>query len=231
MSDDIMICENISSIRKKIEETALRAGRNPSEVKLLGATKNVPVSKIKEAVSCGLDLFGENYVQEAKTKISDLGPGITLHFIGRLQVNKAKYAVRLFDLIHSLDSEELALELNRRARSVPRRLPVLIEINLGEEKSKGGIIPAELQDFISKILPLENLVVRGLMTIPPFFENPEEARPFFRRLRELKENLEFPGLILDELSMGMSGDFEVAIEEGATIVRIGTALFGPRSTV
>ncbi|MEW6326164.1 MAG: YggS family pyridoxal phosphate-dependent enzyme [Thermodesulfobacteriota bacterium] len=226
-----MLSENIDAVQKRISEAACRAGRDPSRVKLLAATKAVPVARIREAISYGLKLFGENYVQEARAKIEEVGPGVSWHFIGRLQTNKARHAVRLFDLIHSLDNEDLAMELNRRAAAVPRIMPVLIEVNLSEEESKGGIIPDALLPFLEKIAMLPNLSVCGLMAIPPFFADPEKARPYFCRLKELGEEIQarnIPNIRLEELSMGMSGDFEVAIEEGATIVRIGTVLFGPR---
>lgn len=226
-----MLSENIDAVQKSISEAACRAGRDPSGVKLLAATKAVPVAMIKEAVSCGLKLFGENYVQEARAKIEEVGLGVSWHFIGRLQTNKARHAVRLFDLIHSLDNEDLAMELNRRAVAVPRIMPVLIEVNLSGEENKGGITPDALLPFLEKVAALPNLSVRGLMTMPPFFADPEKARPYFRRLKELGEEIRvrnIPNIRLEELSMGMTGDFEVAVEEGATIIRIGTALFGPR---
>jgi pyridoxal phosphate enzyme (YggS family) len=226
-----MLSENIDAVQKRISEAAGRAGRNPSTVKLLAATKAVPVARIREAISCGLKLFGENYVQEARSKIEEVGPGVFWHLIGRLQTNKARYAVRIFDLIHSLDNEDLAIELNRRAAAVPRIMPVLIEVNLSGEENKGGLAPDALLPFLEKVAALPNLSVRGLMTMPPFFADPEKARPYFRRLEELGEEIQsrkIPNIRLEELSMGMTGDFEVAIEEGATIVRIGTALFGPR---
>ncbi|MDP2992014.1 MAG: YggS family pyridoxal phosphate-dependent enzyme [Deltaproteobacteria bacterium] len=226
-----MLSENIDAVQKKISEAAGRAGRDPSGVKLLAVSKTVPVARLREAISYGLKLFGENYVQEARAKIKEVGPGVSWHFIGRLQTNKAKYAVRLFDLIHSLDNEELAIELNRRAAAVPRIMPVLIEVNLSGEENKGGIAPDTLLPFLEKVAVLPNLSVRGLMTMPPFFADPEKARPYFRHLKDLGEEIRvrnIPNIRLEELSMGMTGDFEVAVEEGATIVRIGTALFGPR---
>lgn len=226
-----MLSENLDAVQERISGAACRAGRDPSTVKLLAATKAVPVARIKEAISCGLKLFGENYVQEARSKIEEVGSGVSWHFIGRLQTNKARYAVRLFDLIHSLDNEGLAIELNRRAAAVPRIMPVLIEVNLSGEENKGGIAPAALLPFLEKVAVLPSLSVRGLMTMPPFFADPEKARPYFRRLEKLREDIQsrkIPSIRLEELSMGMTGDFEVAIEEGATIVRIGTALFGPR---
>ncbi len=227
-----MISENVDSVRRRISEACGRSGRDVSTVRLVAVTKTVPVPRIREAVSCGLRLFGENYIQEARAKTEELGAGILWHFIGRLQTNKAKYAVDLFDLVHSLDSEHLALELNRRAGNVPRVMPVLIEVNLSGEKTKAGISPDRLPAFLRVLAGLQNISVQGLMTMPPFFDDPERARPYFRRLRELRGEVQaaFPDVDLKELSMGMTGDFETAIEEGATIVRIGTALFGPRET-
>ncbi|MFH1147332.1 MAG: YggS family pyridoxal phosphate-dependent enzyme [Pseudomonadota bacterium] len=226
-----MLSENINAIKKRIEEASRRSGREISSVKLLAATKSIPVPVLKEAISLGLGLFGENYIQEARKKIEEMGRAVSWHFIGRLQTNKAKYAVRLFDLIHSLDGEDLALELNRRAAAIPRILPVLIEVNLGAETAKGGIAPREICAFLGRLSGLSSISVRGLMTMPPCFDDPERARPHFRKLREIRDDIraEFPGMNLSELSMGMTGDFEAAIEEGATIIRVGTALFGPRS--
>lgn len=225
------LMQDLASLQERISAAALRAGRDPAGVRLLAATKTVPVARIKEAISCGLHLFGENYVQEARTKIEEIGREVSWHFIGRLQTNKAKHAVRLFDLIHSVDNESLALELNRRAGTVPRIMPILIEVRLSAETGKAGLTPDVLLPLIEKVAGLPNISIRGLMTMPPFFEDPEKARPYYRRLRRLRDEIhsrKIPNLDLAELSMGMSGDFEVAIEEGATIVRIGEALFGPR---
>ncbi len=225
------LSENIDSVKKRIHAAACRAGREPSTVKLLVATKTVPVDRIREAISYGLNLFGENYIQEARAKIEEIGHEVSWHFIGRLQTNKARYAVRLFDLIHSLDNEGLAVELNRRAAAISRVMPVLIETNLSGEASKAGLAPGAVSPFMEKIAVLPNLSMRGLMTMPPFFEDAEKARPYFRRLKDLREEIKsrkIPNVQLEELSMGMTADFEVAIEEGATIVRIGSALFGPR---
>ncbi len=226
------IAERLKTIRERIAQAALRAGRSPKEIKLLAASKTVSVEKIRQAAAAGVQLFGENYVQEAREKIKQLKDlGLTWHLIGHLQKNKAKLAVELFDLIETVDSLSLAEELDRRARARGRVMPILVEVNIGGEKSKAGVAPQDLLKFIGEIAPLANLRVCGLMTIPPFREDPEEVRPYFRQLRELAEELKraaIPGVEIKDLSMGMSHDFEVAIEEGATIIRLGTAIFGPR---
>ena len=225
-----MLSENIKAVKERIEEAAKCSGREPSSVKLLAATKSVPVPVLEKAISLGLDLFGENYIQEARKKIEQIGRAVSWHFIGRLQTNKAKYAVRLFDLIHSLDNEDLALELNKRASAIPKVVPVLIEVNLSGETVKGGIAPSEVRSFLERIAGLSSISIRGFMTMPPYFDDPEKARPYFRELKAIRDEMQtaFPDMSLSELSMGMTGDFEVAIEEGATIIRVGTALFGSR---
>lgn len=225
-----MLSENIKAVKERIEEAAKRSGRESSSVKLLAATKSVPAPVLKEAISLGLDLFGENYIQEARKKIEEIGRAVSWHFIGRLQTNKAKYAVRLFDLIHSLDNEDLALELNRRASAIPKIIPVLVEVNLSGETVKGGIAPSEIRSFLERIAGLSSISIRGFMTMPPYFDDPEKVRPYFRKLKKIRGEMQtaFPDMSLSELSMGMTGDFEVAIEEGATMIRVGTALFGSR---
>jgi hypothetical protein len=225
------IAENLERVREKIAEAALRSARSPESVKLVGVTKIVDVERIKEAVSAGLQILGENYVQEAQDKIEQLGDRASWHFIGRLQRNKAKYAVKLFDLIQTVDSLKLATELNRRAQPLERVIPIIIQVNLAGEASKGGVHPPECISLIRQIAELPNLRVQGLMTMPPFFNDPERARPYFRQLRELSEQVaeaEVVGVEMKEISMGMSGDYEAAIEEGATLVRVGTAIFGER---
>ena len=228
-----MLIENASNILKKISHAAMRAGRSPDEVKLIAVTKTVGIETIKEAIDAGLRIFGENRVQEAQKKISDLkfeisNSNIEWHLIGHLQKNKAKYAVQLFDLIHTVDSIELAEELNKQAEKIGKIQRVLVQVKLSEEETKHGISEKGLLPVIERIKSLNNLKLEGLMTMPPFFEDPEKARPYFRRLREIRDNAERNGFNLPELSMGMSNDFEVAIEEGATMVRIGTAIFGER---
>jgi pyridoxal phosphate enzyme (YggS family) len=228
------LIDTIRSIYKRISHAAVRAGRNPEEVKLIAVTKTVTVSQIKEAIDAGLRTFGENRVQEARVKIEELSaksmtmPSVSWHLIGHLQKNKANYAVRLFDLIHSLDSTGLAEELNSQAEKIGRVQEVLVEVKLSPEETKHGVARTELPQLLKMLQTMNHLSVRGLMTVPPFFEHPEEARPYFRELRELRDEAEAAGYPLPELSMGMSHDFEVAIEEGSTMVRIGTALFGER---
>lgn len=231
-----------------MSHAAMRSGRNPADIILIAVTKTVATATIKEAIDAGLRIFGENRVQEALEKISNLKPQITLpspplnkggaiggvewHLIGHLQKNKAKHAVQLFDLIHSLDSVELAEELNKQAEKIGKMQRVLVQVKLSEEETKQGISEDELIMLLKKIQRLKNLKLKGLMTMPPYFENPEDVRPYFRKLRELRDLINTSRIThyaLRELSMGMSHDFEVAIEEGATMVRIGTAIFGERS--
>src|SRR5208337_4473917 len=230
-----MLIENTSVILKKMSHAATCAGRSPDGVKLIAVTKTVGIAKIKEAVDIGLRIFGENRVQEAQEKIPGLKSKISdsrieWHLIGHLQKNKAKYAVRLFDLIHTINSVELAEETNRQAEKIGKIQKVLVQVKLSGEETKHGVSEEELVPLLKRVKELNNLQLKGLMTIPPFFEDPENTRPYFRRLRELSDKAEEAGYDLTELSMGMSGDFEVAIEEAATMVRIGTALFGERST-
>jgi len=212
----------------------MRAGRRPEEVRLVAVTKTVGVEEIKQALDVGLRMFGENRVQEAKEKISNLKSEISnakieWHMIGHLQSNKVRPAVQLFDLVHSVDSAGLAEEINKEAARIGKVQRVLIEVKLSEEATKSGISEPELSALIEKVAKLGNLKLEGLMTMPPFFDEPERARPYFKRLRELRDALAEKGFSLPELSMGMSGDFDVAIEEGATLVRVGTAIFGERS--
>jgi pyridoxal phosphate enzyme (YggS family) len=225
--------KNLKSILNRIELACKRSGRDPSSVTLVGVGKTIPAERILEAASNGLKHLGENYVQEARDKKATLkDAGLTWHFIGHLQTNKAKAAVELFDWIQTVDRTELAQKLDKaslKLRTEP--LPVLIEVNIGKEPTKSGIMPEELKNFYDTLSAFDGLIVKGLMVIPPFFEDPEMVRPFFRRTRELLDELRLHSRSpeqLTELSMGMSHDFEVAIEEGATMVRIGTALFGER---
>jgi pyridoxal phosphate enzyme (YggS family) len=187
---------------------------------------------VKEAIDAGVAILGENYVQEARDKFNVLSMyPVSWHFIGHLQSNKAKYAVRLFDLIHSVDTLKLARELNKQAKKVNKVQNILIQANISKEPSKSGADVENVASLIKDISILENLSVKGLMTMPPYFNNPEKVRPYFSALRNLRDQIRkaLPGVVLDELSMGMTGDFEVAIEEGATLVRIGTAIFGERT--
>ena len=225
------IQNNLEEIQRRIHEACARSGREPGEVKLVAVTKNVPVDRIRKAMACGIRCFGENYVQEALPKIRALGPDVEWHFIGHLQSNKAKQVVGTFHVIQTVDRVSLAQEIDRRAAR-REAVPVLVEVNIAGEQTKSGVAPGELQNLLDALIQFSNLAVRGLMTMPPFFEDPEDARPFFRSLRELRDRFRDripPPHCLDDLSMGMTGDFDVAIEEGATFVRIGTALFGPRT--
>lgn len=222
------IKENYLKVMERAERAAQKAGRNPGEIKLVAVSKTVEVARIKEAIEAGVSILGENYVQEAQKKIEEIGRPVSWHFIGHLQSNKAKYAVSLFDMIHSLDSIPLAEELNRRVEKEGQTINVLIEVNLSGETTKFGTEEARAFDIASGVLNLSHLYLVGLMTMPPYFDDPELSRPYYVRLRELKEKMIKEGIPLRELSMGMSNDFEVAIEEGATFVRVGTAIFGER---
>jgi len=229
-----LISENLKYIKQSIVKAAKRVGRDPSEIKLLAVTKEQSDVIVTEAIQAGMTLLGENKVQEASGKIEVLGRnGLEWHFIGRLQKNKVKFIFDLFDLIHSVDSFSLAEAIHKKAQKIGSCMPILLQINISGEKSKLGINPLNLPEEIKKIAKLEGVKVCGLMTIPPFNSNPENSRSYYVRLRELRDtcsNLNIPRINLNELSMGMSNDYEVAIEEGATLVRVGTGLFGPRST-
>ena len=229
-----MISENLKYLKQSIVKAAKRVGRDPSEIKLLAVTKEQSDVIVTEAIQAGMTLLGENKVQEASGKIEVLGRnGLEWHFIGRLQKNKVKFIFDLFDLIHSVDSFSLAEAIHKKAQKIGSCMPILLQINISGEKSKLGINPLNLPEEIKKIAKLEGVKVCGLMTIPPFNSNPENSRSYYVRLRELRDtcsNLNIPRINLNELSMGMSNDYEVAIEEGATMVRVGTGLFGPRST-
>ncbi len=222
------IQERLAAVQRRIETAAARSGRPSSTVTLVAVSKTMSAVAIREAVSAGVKILGENRVQEAREKIEALPGAAEWHLIGHLQTNKAKLAVGLFDCIHSLDSVRLAQELGRHAEEAGRRLRCLVEVNLGEEAQKSGVDAAEVRPLLEAARRLPQLSVQGLMTIPPFLPDPESVRPFFRRLRDLRDRLESEGWTLPDLSMGMSHDFEGAIEEGATRVRIGTAIFGSR---
>jgi pyridoxal phosphate enzyme (YggS family) len=222
------IKENLLRVRERIEKAARKAGRDPNEIKLVAVSKTVETLRIKEAILAGVTILGENYVQEAQKKIEEIGRPVSWHFIGHLQSNKAKYAIRLFDMIHSLDSASLAEELNRRAEQAGRVMKVMIEVNLSKEATKFGTDEEMMLNLAKRIQTLNHLFLEGLMTMPPYFDSPEMSRPYYIALRELKEKMAKEGIPMKELSMGMSNDFEIAIEEGATFVRVGTAIFGPR---
>jgi len=225
------IAENVARVRERMETAARRAGRDPGKIRLVAVSKTVESDRIRQALEAGVDSLGENYVQEAQKKIEELGRGAAWHFIGHLQSNKAKAAVRLFDWVHSVDSFRLAQELSRVAGQQNKVLPVLLQINLGQETTKFGALQDDTFRLLEQMGLLPGISVKGLMTLPPFFDNPEESRPYFHALRDLAEAVsrrKIAGVSMEELSMGMSNDFETAIEEGATLVRVGTAIFGPR---
>jgi len=223
---------NINKIMQKIAAAAKRCNRSPDTVKLLAVTKTVPPQIIEQAIGAGLKAFGENYVQEAREKIARIQERVQWHMIGHLQTNKAKYVVNLFDYIHSVDRLELAREIDRRAEMAGRQINILIEVNISGESSKSGIRASEAIELIKNVSMMRNLSVRGLMTMAPYSDNPENSRPYFAALKDLQQKIiqeGIAGIQMDELSMGMTDDFEVAIEEGATMVRIGRAIFGERN--
>lgn len=227
------IAEALKKVQTQIDHAAIRSGRNPADIKLVAVTKTVNVSEIIEAIQAGVSILGENRVQDARKKIEShelrvMGGKIEWHLIGNLQKNKARYSVELFDLIHSVDSVALAEEINSHARKIEKKQRVLVQVKLSDELTKHGISDNDLMYLLSKIQSMECLKLEGLMTMPPYFEDPEKARPYFRRLKQLADKVVEKGFTLNELSMGMSNDFEVAIEEGATLVRVGTAIFGER---
>jgi pyridoxal phosphate enzyme (YggS family) len=221
--------DNIESVRKRIAAACVKSGRNPDGITLLAVTKNQPAAVVAEAVSLGLQIFGENRVQEAKLKIPASPNRAHWHFIGHLQSNKARDAVALFEAIESVDSLELAAELERQADKRGKTIQILAEVNVVGEASKFGWNPTKLANEIVALGSFRHLELHGMMTVAPYARNPETVRPVFKRLRELRDRCsELLGAPLPTLSMGMSGDFEVAIEEGSTLVRIGTGLFGAR---
>jgi len=225
------IAENVARVRERMEAAARRAGRDLGKIRLVAVSKTVGLERILQAVEAGVDSLGENYVQEAQEKIGALEQRVSWHFIGHLQSNKAKAAARLFDWVHSVDSLKLAEELSRAGKQQSKILPVLLQVNLGKEETKFGAQEEEVFRLLERMGSLPGVSIKGLMAMPPFFENPEESRPYFRALRIMAENVskrQISGVLMEELSMGMSNDFEVAIEEGATLVRVGTAVFGPR---
>ncbi|MEW6715199.1 MAG: YggS family pyridoxal phosphate-dependent enzyme [Nitrospirota bacterium] len=227
------ITANLKTVNEKISRSALKAGRDPQDVKLIAVTKTVALPDIMEAVNTGLLILGENKVQEAEKKVKSeelrvKSEKIEWHLIGHLQKNKAKTAVELFDLIHTIDSIELADGVNKQAKKMSKKQRVLIQVKLSDEATKHGVEEKDMMELFEAVSKMQNLKLEGLMTIPPYFADPEKVRPYFRRLRELREKAGKKGYNLPELSMGMSNDFEVAIEEGSTMVRIGTAIFGER---
>ncbi len=227
-----MICSNLTTIKKKITAAAQGCNRNPGDVRLVAVSKKMDVKLIQQACDCGQILFGENYLQEAKGKINQLDKKLKWHFIGHLQSNKARQAAELFQVIETVDRLKIARLLDKHAGELGKKLDILIQVNIAGEQQKAGISPERTRELITNISELANLHVRGLMMIPPFTKTPEESRPWFHQVKQLSIDLAQKELFHDnesvELSMGMSGDFTVAIEEGATLVRVGTAIFGPR---
>ncbi|MGQ9487229.1 MAG: YggS family pyridoxal phosphate-dependent enzyme [Armatimonadota bacterium] len=220
------IAHNVERVRERIARACARAGRKPDEVILIAVSKTVDIARIEQAIYAGISHFGENYYQEAREKIPAVQAPVQWHFIGHLQRNKVRGVVPLFEWIHTVDDEELAREIDRRAQVVGRRQRVLIEVNIAREPQKYGVFPEEALSLAERITQLPNVQVEGFMGMAPIVERAEQARPYFAELRRLFEQL--PEANRAHLSMGMSQDFEVAIEEGATMVRIGTAIFGPR---
>jgi PLP dependent protein len=214
---------NLERVRERVAKAAERAGRRESDVLLIGVSKTVEVARIRQAIEAGVSALGENRVQEAKEKVAEIGRPVPWHLIGHLQTNKVRDALELFDVIHSLDRLGLAMELDKRAQARGRTVDALVEVNVAGEASKGGVSPDGLGALLDAVAALSAVKVRGLMAIPPEAKEHDDSRVWFRALRKLGERYGF-----SELSMGMSGDFEVAIEEGATLVRVGTAIFGPR---
>jgi PLP dependent protein len=227
-----MIENNLKHIKDTIRSTATKCGRNPADIKLIAVSKRFPASAILEASQYGQTIFGENYIQEAALKHEEVGGKIQLHFIGHLQSNKAKIAASIFDMIETVDNYKLAKTLNRHAENLNRDLKILIQVNIGKDPHKSGVLPEETEKLLESISHLPKLQICGLMTIPPLENTPEESRLHFKKLRELSEILAPKGYFHNqstiELSMGMSSDYTVAIEEGATLIRIGTAIFGQR---
>jgi len=222
---------HITAVKERIAEAASRSGRGPEGITLVAVTKTIDTHHIQAGMAAGLTVFGENRVQEAAGKILEIGHGVQWHMIGHLQTNKVKKALELFDLIQSVDSLHLAREIEKQASSIGRRIPVLLQVDLAGEEKKFGFAPEDLLRDIEEVARCAHIEVRGLMTIPPLSPDPKESRPYFRQLAKLRDTIvaRYPGdVCMDILSMGMSQDFEVAVEEGATMVRIGTALFGAR---
>jgi pyridoxal phosphate enzyme (YggS family) len=225
--------EKIEEINRRIDEAKNRYGRSGDSIKLVAVSKKMSKDRVEKAIKSGATDLGENYIQEALEKIEALKEyDVSWHFIGHLQSNKAKYAVKVFDLIHTVDSVKLAKEINKQAKKIDKIQDILIQVNISEESSKSGVSAEDAINLVKDISCFENVSIKGLMGMPPFYDNPEKAKPYFALMGEIKEQIEsrnINGVSMDELSMGMTGDFEVAIEEGSTLIRIGTAIFGERS--
>ena len=231
MEDYGYISENIENIRKNIDAACKRSGRDPKDVLLLAVSKTVDVNRIKVAVDCGLNSLGENRVQEIMEKYEPMGENVKWHLIGHLQTNKVKYIIDKVELIHSVESIKLAEEINKQAKKHNLVMDVLVEVNMADEESKFGVKPEETESFIRELALMDNIRVRGLMTVAPNVENGEENRVYFRNMKQLLVDINaknINNINMDILSMGMTGDYETAVEEGATIVRVGTGIFGKR---
>jgi len=228
---DTDVRENLQRVQERIEAAAKRADRHPKEINLVAVTKGVEPVRIREALAAGATVLGESRMQDALSKINSIGADVKWHFIGHLQTNKVKQAIGTFELIHSVDSLRLAREISQWAERFEIYQPILVQVNLSREKSKSGLVPEEVKPVIQEMAGLPGIAIQGLMTIPPASSKPEASRGYFRRLRLLASEISrwgLRGVTMEVLSMGMSDDFEVAVEEGATWVRIGTAIFGPR---
>jgi len=225
--------DRLERVHERIKKAADDCNRPADSIRLIAVSKTMPAEIVKEAIEAGVTDLGENYIQEAREKINTLATApVNWHYIGHLQSNKAKYAVRLFDLIHSVDSLKLAQELNKYAQKNDKIQSILVQVNVAKEESKSGVFVENTFELLKNISQLANISVKGFMTMPPYFNAPEKVRPFFAALRELRDRIRaqhIPNIAMDELSMGMTGDFEAAIQEGATMVRIGTAIFGERN--
>ena len=226
------IKENLEKIHERMASAARRVGRDPDSVKLVAVSKRKPVELIQEAIDAGQKLFGENFIQESQEKITTLPKDITWHFIGHLQSNKAKIAAELFDTVETIDRLKVAHALERHLVTINKKLSIFIQVNIGREPQKSGVLPEDIEPLLNQINKFKCLTVKGLMTMPPYFSDQEQVRPYFKQMKQLAIDLQEKELLGKkgevELSMGMSGDFEAAIEEGATLVRVGTALFGAR---
>ncbi len=226
-----MIKENLEIVEENIQKACKKAGRDRSEVTLIAVSKTKPVSDIRQAMDCGITVFGENKVQEIRDKTAEIKEPLSWHMIGHLQANKVKYLPGVACMIHSVDNDKLAAEIEKQAAKHDLVMDVLIEVNMAHEDTKFGITPEETIDFVKRISAYEHLNIRGLMTIAPYTDDPESNREYFKGLRLLKDEINsfgIPGVKMDTLSMGMTGDYMVAIEEGATLVRVGTGIFGER---
>ncbi len=227
-----MIPNNLQNLKDTIHDVALDCGRKPEDIRLVAVSKRFPITAMQDAIQAGHFLFGENYIQEAQEKMESLDDSVQIHFIGHLQSNKAKIAANLFSMVETVDSTRLALALQRHLENLDKHLDILIQVNIGREGNKSGVLPENTEELMQQIMPLPRLRIKGLMTMPPWSSKPESSRHYFSELRKIAQTLRNKQLFHDnnsvELSMGMSNDFHIAIEEGATLIRIGTSIFGNR---